>query len=299
MTVPHSRIPFRASHVPDGPPQCSVVTPCLRGQPWIRLCAASVGDQEGVTCEHLIEDGGSDDGTVEWLREHTRADVRSTADDGMYDALNRGFERARGAILCWLNADEQLLPGALASVQTLFAARPELDMIVADAVVVDHEGRYRFHRKMLPPTRAHTAVCHLGLLSCATFFRRSLLENRALRFDPRWRVVGDAEWILRVLASGARIGRLPQFTSVFTDTGANLSGQPEAVAERARLSRQASGILRLGRPLWMLAHRLRRMWAGCYRQPPFSFSLYTLGSPGKRVAQRVERPTGRWRKAAP
>ena len=299
MTVPHSRIPDRASHVPDGHPQCTVVTPCLRGQPWIRLCAASVGDQEGATCEHLIEDGGSDDGTVEWIREHTRADIRSTADDGMYDALNRGFERARGEILCWLNADEQLLPGALASVQALFEARPELDMIIADAVVVDHEGRYRFHRKMLPPTSAHTAVCHLGVLSCATFFRRGLWEDSALRFDPQWRDVGDAEWMLRVLASGARIGRLPKFTSVFTDTGVNMSAQGNARAERERLSRQAPWILRLGRPLWMLAHRLRRLIAGCYSQTPFSISLYTIGSPGERVAQRVEQPTGRWRKATP
>ena len=118
----------------------SVVTPSFNSWPWLQLASASVADQ-GVPLEHVVQDGLSVDGTREWLAHGCPPSVapESARDAGMYDAINRGFSRSRGEILCHLNCDEQYLPGALARVVDYFAQHPEVDILFGDVVVVSFQ----------------------------------------------------------------------------------------------------------------------------------------------------------------
>src|SRR5215207_9280200 len=113
-------------------PQFSIVTPSFRSSAWLKLCIASVADQEGVTLEHLVQDAGSDDGTLDWLTTDSRVAAFVEKDSGMYDAVNRAWRRARGEILAYLNCDEQYLPGALNLVADYFAEHPEVDILFGD-----------------------------------------------------------------------------------------------------------------------------------------------------------------------
>jgi hypothetical protein len=70
-------------------------------------------------------------------------------DSGRYDAINRGFRRAQGDLLAYLNCDEQYLPGAPASVGGFFAAHPEIEVALAGTIVVDGDGHYVCHRHSL------------------------------------------------------------------------------------------------------------------------------------------------------
>lgn len=72
----------------------SIVTPSFRNSKWLKLCIASVADQDGVTLEHIVQDAGSDDGTLDWLPQDERVQVHVEKDNGMYDAVNRGFRRS-------------------------------------------------------------------------------------------------------------------------------------------------------------------------------------------------------------
>src|SRR6478672_1877554 len=83
----------------------SVITPSFRSSDWLKLCIASVADQS-VGHEHIVQDAGSDDGTLDWLPRDPRAKVFVEKDQGMYDAINRGLRRASGDILAYLNRDE-------------------------------------------------------------------------------------------------------------------------------------------------------------------------------------------------
>jgi hypothetical protein len=213
----------------------------------------------------------------------------------MYDAINRGWRKSQGGILAHLNCDEQYLPGALEAVRDFFAARPELDVLFADAVVVDADGRYLFHRKVQVPLKLHTWTCPLATLTCATFFRRRVLDEMGLFYDPRWRVIGDRDWVLRLIRSGVKMAVMRRFTSVFVNTGKNLSLHPRAQAEERELSASAPAFARQLRPLVLLYHRLRRLAGGIYRQRPFRFEIYTKSNPQTRVGVSVERPTARWR----
>lgn len=73
----------------------TVLTPSFNNLPYLRRCCASVADQAGVETEHLVIDGASTDGTPGWLRARGESFI-SEPDRGMYDALNKGFDRARG-----------------------------------------------------------------------------------------------------------------------------------------------------------------------------------------------------------
>jgi glycosyltransferase involved in cell wall biosynthesis len=173
----------------------SIVTPSLNGGAWLPLCLASVADQS-VAVEHWVQDAGSTDGSRELLAKDARAQFVCEPDAGLYDGLNRGFARATGDLLAWLNCDEQYLPGALAGVEAFFAAHPEVDVVFGDIVMVNEAGEYLWHRKVEVPLLYHTWTCHLSTLSCATFFRRRLWERSLGGFDASYRCGGDGEWMV-------------------------------------------------------------------------------------------------------
>jgi glycosyltransferase involved in cell wall biosynthesis len=267
----------------------SVVTPSFRSSRWLRLCIASVADQ-GVAVEHIVQDAGSDDGTLDWLPKDTRVRTFVEKDAGMYDAINRGLRRAKGDILAYLNCDEQYLPGALKSVIAFFQEHPGIDMAFGDIVLVDEKGDYLSHRKVQIPLKYHTWTCHLSTLSCATFFRRGLVAEEGFYFDTRWRDSGDSEWMVRLLKAGLKMATLRRFTSAFAFTGANMSAAPNARAENAALRQTAPLWAQTLRPALVLHHRLRRWLGGMYSQAPFSYEIFTLASPEHRVAHEVTRP---------
>lgn len=274
----------------------SVITPSFNPSPWLPLCIASIADQ-GVEVEHIVQDAGSTDGTLDWLTRDPRVSSFVERDRGMYDAVNRGLRRARGEILSYLNCDEQYLPGCLQAVGAFFESHPEIDVLFGDCVVVNSDLEYLFHRKVQVPSKYHTWVSHLPVLTCATFFRRRVLDEHQLFFDPELRDVGDAEWMLRLLKKGLRMAALREFTSAFTMTGENMGAKPNAVRERLALRASAPLMARTFRPLLVLEHRLRRLAGGIYSQRPFSYSIYTHGSVEQRMSFDVTRPEFRWRTA--
>ena len=275
------------------PVRISVVTPSYRNSNWLKLCIASVADQGGEV-EHIVQDAGSDDGTLDWLLADQRVQAFVEKDQGMYDAVNRGLRRASGEILAYLNCDEQYLPGALNGVHDFFQANPRVDVVFGDFVVVDARGDYLFHRKVQVPLKYHTWVAHLPAFTCAMFFRRTIIDEYKLFFDARLRAVGDGEWVLRLLKRRVSMAVLRRFTSTFTLTGNNLSAQPNARRETQELFRSAPIWARKLKWLLILHHRLRRLAGGIYFQRPFSYAIYAANSGQQRRKFLVVRPTFRW-----
>jgi glycosyltransferase involved in cell wall biosynthesis len=270
----------------------SIITPSFRSSNWLKLCIASVADQ-GVEVEHIIQDAGSDDGTLDWLTGDPRVKVFVEKDAGMYDAINRGLRRATGDIFAWLNCDEQYLPGALAAVVEFFQHNPSVDLLFGDVVYVNGQGEYVGHRKSQVPLLYHTWTCHLSVLSCAIFFRRRVTAEYEEFFDPRLRDSGDGEWMVRLLRRGVNMASLGRFTSVFTFTGGNMSQGKNARREALELHRTAPLWARLAKPIIIGHHRLRRLAGGMYSQKPFTFALFTPASPGRRELREVPEPTVR------
>lgn len=275
-------------------PGISIVTPSFRGAPWLPLCIASVADQD-VAHEHLIQDAGSDDGTLDWLPRDSRVQVFVEQDAGMYDAVNRGYRRATADILGYLNCDEQYLPQALSRVCATFRAQPEVDVLFGDCLVVDAAGRYICERRSLLPQLLHTwTASNLSFLTAVTFIRRRILDRHQLWFDSTFRDAGDQDWALRLVNAGVKMMVLPEFLSVFTETGKNMNLGANAQRERREFHATAPTWARLLSPLTLVHYRWRRWRAGHYVGRPHDYAIYTQQSPTRRQLFRVERPTYRW-----
>jgi GT2 family glycosyltransferase len=131
----------------------SIVTPTFQPGQRLERALESVRAQADVEVEHIIVDGGSTDGTVELLQGKPGVEWTSEPDAGQTDALRKGFARATGDALGWLNADDVLLPGALAAAAGALASA---DAVYGDCVVSadGHDSVWRAPRELTPFTLA-------------------------------------------------------------------------------------------------------------------------------------------------
>jgi glycosyltransferase involved in cell wall biosynthesis len=276
------------------PPEFSIVTPSFRQLEWLKLCAASVADQEDVEVEHIVQDAGTGAELETWAATQPGLKLFVEKDKGMYDAINRGLRRASGDILAYLNCDEQYLPGALSAAARFFNGHPNVDVLFGNVVVVDRQGDYICSREVLPPLKYHTWVCTLGVFTAATFFRRRIIDVENLFFSDEWRALGDAVWVLELLNRNIQMATLPTFTTVFADTGENLGVSANTVQEQKRLRESAPRWVQRLAPLWAAHHRFRKLLRGIYFPKKLSYSIFTPDSPTTRQTFVVDKPKFIW-----
>jgi glycosyltransferase involved in cell wall biosynthesis len=256
-------------------PQFSIATPTRNALPKLRRCVGSVRGQAGVSLEHQVQDAQSSDGTPAWLQQqadtHTGLAFRSEADAGMYDAINRAWQRSNGGILSWLNADEQYLPGTLAFVASYFEQHPDVDVLFGDYLVTDAEGRGVAWRKEVPYRRHYVVNGFLYLASCTLFYRRRLLDRGLLKLDTRYRYAADKDLILRLDAAGARIAHVPRCLSIFGIDGENLSTHPRALEENEAVRVAHGARPRWLRPALTVGRRVERLLRGAYRSEEMQY----------------------------
>lgn len=273
--------------------QFSIITPSFRQLPWLKRCIRSVADQQGITLEHIVQDGGSEDELVRWVREQANVRLYVEKDTGMYDALNRGLDKANGEIIGLLNSDEQYLPQTLAKIAREFAARPGADILAGDYLIVDPEQRLLSFRKVTPLRSAMILTDHLYAFTCGLFFRRAVFE-RGLRFAAELKSVADGELVARALDAGHRAELIGDYLATFTCTGENLSGQAisrrEELAVRDRLPRW----MRMLAPLLRQWRHVERFWVGGYRSGPIEYDVYLGEEDLQRTRMKCERPSFRF-----
>ncbi len=249
----------------------------------------------------MVVDGGSTDGTVEWLKRVSRQRATDTyqlrfvseADDGMYDALNKGFDSASGQVFAWLNCDEQYLPGTLQKVEASLGAKPSVDILFGGMVMVDPEGEFLACRKAMPMRRNFLEVSYLYNFSCAMFIHRSLWEILG-RFDVEYQNAGDEEWVRRALSIGAKTATLNDYLAAFTYSDQNLSSASGALEEHEVLKRSSSGVSRLLKIPFNLVRIAEKMIRGGHLQrTPFAYEIYGEKEVGRKRFN-VVRPTCLW-----
>ena len=262
--------------------EITLVTPSLNQTELLACCIASVADQQGVEVEHIVQDAGtpgfqefSAQMAVEWPnRPSYRRLMISEPDQGMYDAINRGLRRGEGEICAYLNCDEQLLPGALAKVKTLFQLQPKLEILHGGFLVVDQDGELVTAQRPVKLFVPHLMTSHLANFSCATFFRRRLLDSLSAWFPVELRACGDALWNLQRIQEGVKSKTSPEYFSVFTETRSNqgltppeFKGKGAPSGEGANLGQKRRGFMEnrpsmaqaMGRRIFSSKDRLRNL----------------------------------------
>lgn len=187
----------------------TIVTASLNYGQYIGDCLESVSLQEGVTFEHLVMDAGSTDETAVVVASYAHARFHQEADKGMTDGINKGFRRAQGRWVMWLNADDRLRPGALAEVKQFAEEHPEADVVFGCWNFVDEEGRF-LRRMTLFPFRQRMLANHMCYIaSTSTFYRRSTTIGEGHLLNEKFGCVMDGEYYCRLAKAGKRFEYLP------------------------------------------------------------------------------------------
>jgi glycosyltransferase involved in cell wall biosynthesis len=165
--------------MPEPLPSVSIVTPSFGQAAYIEATIRSVLEQDYPRLEYMVVDGGSTDGTIEVLRRYEpRLRWISEPDRGQADAIMKGFSRAGGEILAWLNSDDTYAPGAIAAAAGYFAEHPQVGVVYGNADFIDAAGGRIGRCQHVEPFSRHRLLHYSDfIVQPAVFFRRSVFES--------------------------------------------------------------------------------------------------------------------------
>jgi glycosyltransferase involved in cell wall biosynthesis len=189
----------------------SIITPCFNAEKYIEEAIESVLAQREVRVEHIIVDGGSKDGTLEIIKKYTHLRVISEPDNGMYDAINKGLEIAQGEYIGLLNADDLYPTGSLKQALDAFEKNPDVQVVNGGfAVFEDNEGQRQTVRisPAIGPGEFWFRIVQGSTAPNTWFLHRSVFE-RFGKYDARYRIAADREFIIRLALAGIRPLSLP------------------------------------------------------------------------------------------
>jgi glycosyltransferase involved in cell wall biosynthesis len=184
----------------EGRTTVGIVTPSLNAEAFLADTLRSIWSQTGVEIDHVIVDGGSTDRTLDIAAGFPSRVVVSRDDDGMYDAINKGMAQVSGDIVGYMNADDEIAPGALALVAETFRRRPDIHWLYGTLEYIDGDGRVIGRLAPIAPTlRAYLGIRWSPIPQQCVWARRSFFD-RVGPFDTGFRNCGDYDWYARALA---------------------------------------------------------------------------------------------------
>jgi len=177
-------------------PLVSIVTPSYNAMPFLEANIKSILDQGYPHIEHLVMDGGSRDNTVEVLKSYPHITWVSEKDRGQSHALNKGFSRATGEIIGWLNADDTYTPGAIHAAVRYLLDNPDVDLVGTDVNIIDE------HDAVIGYTRAGdfnvVDLLSFNMVKQPSVFMRRKVIDELEGLDEQYHYVMDQEFWLRV-----------------------------------------------------------------------------------------------------
>ncbi len=220
-------------------PRVSLVTPSYNQGEYLEDAILSVLHQGYPDLEYFIMDGASTDGTGEILEAYASRLTywESAPDRGQAHAINKGWQRATGKYLWWLNADDMLMPGALFAAAAYLEAHPEVDMVFGDHVRITGDGRptevYSYPAFDLTTFElSRPDVSQPGALMRATVLERVGYLDETLHY------LMDLDYWRRMALAGCHLMHLDVPLALFRiyDDSKTLAGSSRAAEERAILN---------------------------------------------------------------
>ena len=239
-----------------------------------------------IEIEHLVIDGGSTDDSAEIAARFPHVSWLQEPDQGMSDAINKGFDRAKGEWVMWLNADDRLKPNALLEMFN-YLQSSQADIVYGDWDFIDEAGTFMRHVKSLKWSRFIHIHHHCYIGSTAAFYRKSSVIDCGFRLRNDFHYVMDGEYSARLDRDGKQFCYVPVTVADFRLHGDNASQRHLGIhrdmettlaAERqhieSRAIRRAYGITLFADPylnglmdglLWVIA----KAWKGIMKVARF------------------------------
>lgn len=156
----------------------SIVTPSYNQAAFLEQTVRSVLEQDYPRIEYIVVDGASTDGSVEIIKKYESkfAYWVSEKDRGQADAINKGFARATGEIIAWLNSDDYYLQGTVSAAVKVFEENPDVVLVYGNMLAMDEHGK-TFNTLSYKQLTIEDLLCFQIIGQPAVFMRRSALQK--------------------------------------------------------------------------------------------------------------------------
>lgn len=191
------------------PPRVSIITVVYNGMPAIEPTLQSIVDLAYERTEIIVIDGGSTDGTLDVIRKFSDriSFWESTPDKGIYDAMNKGIDRATGEWVNFMNSGDRFASGNALDFFK-FESLNQVDIVYGDATIIYPGFETIYPTRPLSTMWKAMPFCHQ-----ATFARLELMKN--YRFDTTFRLSADFEFVFRSYMAGKRFKKLDKLICLF------------------------------------------------------------------------------------
>ena len=207
-------------------PKITIVTPNYNGAAYLEETILSVLNQNYPNLEYIIVDGGSIDGSIDIIKKYENRLTLwiSEPDNGMYEAIQKGFEKSTGEIMAWINSDDMYHKNAFYTVEEIFSSISQVNWLVGTATAFDESGR----TVTAIPGRQFTKFDFYNhdykwIQQESVFWRRTLWEKAGSCLNISFRYAGDIDlwlrffqaerlFITQALIGGFRLRRANQIT---------------------------------------------------------------------------------------
>lgn len=189
----------------DPRPLVSIITPSYNQAQFIEKTLRSVLEQDYPNIEYLVVDGGSNDGSVEIIKRYQAklAWWVSEKDSGQAEAINKGFARARGEFVAWINSDDFLMPGAVTEAVNSLLEHPEAAFVFGNVRVVEKDGTI-LNQLAYGDWELSDLMAFQIIGQPAVFIRRSALDKTGF-LDLNYHLLLDHHLWIRLAATGGMV----------------------------------------------------------------------------------------------
>lgn len=189
----------------------SVITITYNAARTLQRTLDSVLSQTYSHVEHLIIDGASKDDTLRIAEQYQAASpheviIQSEPDKGLYDAMNKGLQKATGDYVVFLNAGDSLYAPDTLECVVKAASFQSPAVVYGDTAITDSEGRFLHLRRHRPPQTLTWRSFKKGMLVCHQAFYARLDIARRFPYNLQYRHSADVDWCIRIMKEADRLG---------------------------------------------------------------------------------------------
>ena len=211
-------------------PKLSVITINYNNSAGLERTIKSVISQSYNYYEYIIIDGGSTDGSADVIKKYadTISYWVSEKDNGIYDAMNKGLDRATGDYVLFLNAGDEFYSSD--TLTTIFSLESNADVYYGNTIIVNEKGEQLADRRLTPPEQLSWKSLKYGM--CVS--HQSFIAKRTVcsPYNLDYSISADIDWVIQVLKRSQKIINTKIYISKFLKGGISNNRRKTALKER-------------------------------------------------------------------
>lgn len=245
----------------------TIITCTFNASKYIDRTLNSVRSQSYPHIEHFIIDGVSKDDTVKKAQTYAYDSrypviVKSEPDKGLYDAMNKGIQLAKGDYIIFLNAgDEFAEEDTLTSVAEQFKGKQLPGVIYGNTDIVDENGNFLRKRRLAPPEKLSWKSFKHGMLVCHQSFYARTDIARKVPYNLDYKLSADVDWCIRIMKEaeqqGLALWNTHMTLSSYLEGGMSVQSHRASLKERFNVMSDHYGkIATIGMHLWFVVRAI-------------------------------------------